>query len=109
MNAVMDQAPCGVNRVIIWVARSIGMLTLGGYAVLVLYIFQVIGPSPAAAFMTLAAGAKLLHDALIAFVQYRLKTAFLHVTLYDVSVSFFAGALLLAAVAIQLWGHPKVQ
>ena len=70
----MDQAPRGVYRLLTLAARSIGLVTIGGYVVFVLFIFEILGPSPSAALMTLAAGAKLVHDGILAFVRYRLGT-----------------------------------
>ena len=101
---VMDQAPKGGNLALVRLARGIGLLTLGGYVVLVLFIFGVIDADAAAPIMTLAAGFKLVHESIMSFVRYRLGTAFLHITSYDVVVSSLAGALLLSAVALQLWG-----
>jgi hypothetical protein len=50
------------------------------------------------------AAAKLLHDALIAYIRYQLKNALSTVEFYDLVVSPLAAVLLIGSIAVQLWG-----
>lgn len=104
----MDQAPRGVNRRLVQLARAIGFLTLGGYVVLVLFAFHTVDAGFAAPSMTLFAGAKIVRDSLISFVRFRTGAAFSPVGLDDVLTSSLAGVLLIAAVMLQIWGTPDI-
>jgi hypothetical protein len=62
------------------------------------------GPDVTSPLMAGFAAAKLLHDALIAYIRYQLKNALSTVEFYDLVVSPLAAVLLIGSIAVQLWG-----
>ena len=100
----MDRTPKGFTLLLVWVARIVGLLTLGGYVTLVLFAFQVLDAKVAAPVITLFAGAKLFHDGLIGLRKYIDRTASARVGAFEITLSFLAAVLLVCSVTIQVWG-----
>ena len=100
----MDQIPSGGYLVLKNIARGIGLLTLLGYGAFIAFAFEGISPDVTSPLMASFAVAKLVHDALIAYIRYRLRNAFSRVEFYDVVVSSLAAVLLIGSITVQLWG-----
>ena len=100
----MDQAPRGFNLLLVRVARGVALLTLLGWGPLAAFLFGVISADLAAPLMAGCAGMKLIHDAMIAFVRYRLGQALYHVSFFDVAISPITVVLLFGSILVQVFG-----